>query len=214
MALIEEEKPKFISPELREGWPASSKHNDAMPDKAYDKVAEKNLFPPAAYEVGAGPKPKPLTLKEAKKGPKPAAKGRKGRKHRKSRKAKKHGKKSRKGGKKGRKHRKSGRKGRKGGKRGRKGGKGRKGRKGGKKDDPRSIVTPPFLQDIWDARHKHFIKGTNSLLNEVDDGLLEHMIYPKIADPNKKKCKKKKGSKAKKTSSKKSKKSKKSSKKF
>jgi len=27
-------------------------------------------------------------------------------------------------------------------------------------------------------------------LNEVDDGILEHMVYPKIADPNKKKCKK------------------------
>jgi len=54
MALLEA-APAYLSPELRPALP--SKHNDAMPDKTYDAVAEHNLFPRAKYEIGVGPKP-------------------------------------------------------------------------------------------------------------------------------------------------------------
>jgi len=166
--LIEEAASPFTSPELRPALP--SKHNDEMPDKTYDVVAEKNLFPRARYEIGVGPKPKWMkkSSKNGKKSlkPKPAAKGRKSRKSRKALKAK------------ARKSRKS-----------------RKGSKGSKKSkkskskffdgkDPRKIVSAPHLQDIWDARHKNFVAGTDKLLNEVDDGILEHMVYDPIKDPN------------------------------
>jgi len=93
MALIEAEATPqyFISPELRPALP--SKHNDAMPDKTYDAVAENNLFPRAKYEIGVGPKPdwmkkldkkgKKHSKKGGKKYPKPSAKGKKSKKSRK-----------------------------------------------------------------------------------------------------------------------------------
>jgi len=196
MALLEEQGApvrKYISPELRPAIP--NKHKDTMPDKAYDQVAETNLFP--------GALPVDKNSKKKKVAPRPAVRGRKAGKRGKRSKRGKHAKRGKHG-----KHGKRGKHGKHGKhrKHGKRGKHGRRGKKSLKKDDPRSIITAPYLQDIRDARHKHLIKTTQELLNNVDEGLLKNGIHPPLADPNKKKCKK--GKKLKKLKAKKNKKSK------
>jgi len=200
MALIEAEGPsRYISPELRPGLP--SKHNDAMPDGTYDKVAESNLFPgwekDARTHAGLYRGPKKAKGK-GKKSPKPAAKGKKHRKSRKGRKGRKGGKKTRKHGRKGRKHGRKGkgkkslrRKYRKGGKRYKLALRRNKARRAALKKNTKSIKA---LQKARDEKLKQQIIDAHDTLTVHDEHEIKYpMDYPPLP---KKKCKKGKGKKA------------------